>query len=66
MVGGDGAIYAIRRKLWRELPSDAINDFLNPLQIVEAGSRAVYEPEAICYEDTAGGVARDIAAACGS
>ena len=45
MVGGDGAIYAIRRKLWRELPSDAINDFLNPLQIVEAGSRAVYEPE---------------------
>jgi cellulose synthase/poly-beta-1,6-N-acetylglucosamine synthase-like glycosyltransferase len=54
MVGGDGAIYAIRRQLWRELPPDAINDFLNPLQIVAAGYRAVYEPEAICYEETAG------------
>ena len=55
MVGGDGAIYAIRRSLWRTLPSDAINDFLNPLQIVEAGWRGVYEPEAICYEETSGG-----------
>ncbi len=56
MVGGDGAIYAIRRPLWRELPENAINDFLNPLQIVEAGWRAVYEPLAVCYEETAGGV----------
>jgi len=54
MVGGDGAIYAIRRGLWRTLPVDAINDFLNPLQIVGAGWRGVYEPEAICYEATAG------------
>jgi cellulose synthase/poly-beta-1,6-N-acetylglucosamine synthase-like glycosyltransferase len=59
MVGGDGAIYAIRKSLWRELPENAINDFLNPLQIVEAGWRAVYEPEAICYEETAGGVRRE-------
>lgn len=56
MVGGDGAIYAIRRSLWRTLPETAINDFLNPLQIVAAGYRAVYEPEAICYEHTAGNV----------
>jgi len=54
MVGGDGAIYAIRRQLWKNLPDDSINDFLNPLQIVEAGWRGVYEPEAICYEDTGG------------
>ena len=56
MVGGDGAIYAIRRMLWRTLPDNAINDFLNPLQIVAAGWRAVYEPEAICFEETAGGI----------
>ena len=56
MVGGDGAIYAIRRSLWRQLPEDAINDLLNPLQIVAAGWRAVYEPEAVCYEETAGGI----------
>lgn len=59
MVGGDGAIYAIRRELWRSLPDDAINDFLNPLQIVAAGWRGVYEPEAICYEETAGGARRE-------
>ena len=55
MVGGDGAIYAIRKSLWRTLPENAINDFLNPLQIVAAGWRAVYEPEAVCFEETAGG-----------
>lgn len=56
MVGGDGAIYAIRRALWQTLPEEAINDFLNPLQIVAAGWRGVYEPEAVCWEDTAGGI----------
>ncbi len=59
MVGGDGAIYAIRSFLWQTLPPAAINDFLNPLQIVSAGWRAVYEPDAICYEDTAGTSARE-------
>ena len=59
MVGGDGAIYAIRAFLWQTLPPTAINDFLNPLQIVSAGWRGVYEPEAICYEDTAGTPARE-------
>jgi cellulose synthase/poly-beta-1,6-N-acetylglucosamine synthase-like glycosyltransferase len=59
MVGGDGAIYAIRRSLWRTLPEEAINDFLNPLQIVVAGWRGVYEPEAVCYEETAGGARRE-------
>jgi cellulose synthase/poly-beta-1,6-N-acetylglucosamine synthase-like glycosyltransferase len=59
MVGGDGAIYGIRRALWRELPEDAINDFLNPLQIVEGGMRGVYEPEAVAYEQTAGDTRRE-------
>jgi cellulose synthase/poly-beta-1,6-N-acetylglucosamine synthase-like glycosyltransferase len=59
MVGGDGAIYGIRRPLWRALPENAINDFLNPLQIVTAGHRGIYEPEAICYEETAGRVGRE-------
>jgi len=58
-VGGDGAIYGIRAHLWQPLPSTGINDFLNPLQIVNAGWRAVYEPDAICYEDTAGTPGRE-------
>src|SRR5262249_39736952 len=52
-------IYAIRRELWRELPENAINDFLNPLQIVAAGFRGVYESEAVCYEEPAGGTRRE-------
>ena len=59
MVGGDGAIYAIRRQLWQPLPENAINDFLNPLQIVAAGWRNVYEPEAVAFEETAGDTHRE-------
>lgn len=61
MVGGDGALYAIRRALWRPLPTAAINDFLNPLQIVDAGYRVVYDGEAVCYEEPADDVRREIA-----
>jgi cellulose synthase/poly-beta-1,6-N-acetylglucosamine synthase-like glycosyltransferase len=59
LVGGDGAIYAIRKELWRTLPDDAINDFLNPLQIVAAGWRNVFEPAAVCLEETSGSVGRE-------
>ena len=54
VVGGDGAIYAIRRGLYEELLDTDINDFVNPLQIIAKGYRGVYEPEAICWEETAG------------
>jgi cellulose synthase/poly-beta-1,6-N-acetylglucosamine synthase-like glycosyltransferase len=51
VVGGDGAIYAIRRELYTPLRPTDINDLLNPLQIIAKGFRGVYEPYAICYED---------------
>lgn len=54
IVGGDGAIYAIRRELYEELLNTDINDFVNPLQIISKGFRGVYEPEAVCTEETAG------------
>ena len=53
VVGGDGAIYAIRRELFSPLLSTDINDFMNPLQIVDRGYRGLFEPAAISYEDTA-------------
>ncbi|MFN8060111.1 MAG: glycosyltransferase family 2 protein [Vicinamibacterales bacterium] len=59
MVGGDGAIYAIRKPLWRDLPETAINDFLNPLQIVSRGWRSVFEPDAVCFEEPAGQTQRE-------
>ena len=53
-VGGDGAIFAIRREFFTELAPDAINDLVIPLQIVSAGFRAVFEPGAVGYESSAG------------
>jgi cellulose synthase/poly-beta-1,6-N-acetylglucosamine synthase-like glycosyltransferase len=50
MVGADGAIFAIRKRLFRPLKAEDINDFVIPLQIVSQGFRCVFEPEAVCYE----------------
>ncbi len=61
VVGGDGAIYAIRRKLWQPLQQKDINDFVNPLQIVALGYRGVFDAEARCFEETAGNFAGEIA-----
>jgi cellulose synthase/poly-beta-1,6-N-acetylglucosamine synthase-like glycosyltransferase len=54
VVGGDGAIYAIRRGLFKPLRDDDINDFTNPLQIIQSGYRGIYEPKAVCTEHVAG------------
>jgi cellulose synthase/poly-beta-1,6-N-acetylglucosamine synthase-like glycosyltransferase len=51
VVGGDGAIYAIRRELFAPLRPTDINDFLNPLQIAARGYRGVFEPRAVCFEE---------------
>lgn len=53
VVGGDGAIYAIRRELYTPLLPTDINDFLNPLQIIARGYIGVFEQAAICYEEAA-------------
>ena len=53
VVGGDGAIYAIRRELYSPLLPTDINDFLNPLQIIVRGYTGVFEPAAVCYEEAA-------------
>ena len=53
VVGGDGAIYAIRRTLYEPMRADALSDFVNPLQIVRGGHRCVYEPLARSYESAA-------------
>ena len=60
VVGGDGAIYAIRRELYTPLLATDINDFVNPLQIISQGYRGIYEPDAICIEETAGSFRKEI------
>lgn len=54
VVGGDGAIYAIRSHLYDPLQETDINDFVNPLQIVARGYRGIFDKEAWCIEEPAG------------
>jgi glycosyltransferase involved in cell wall biosynthesis len=61
VVGGDGAIYAIRTELWEPLQPQDINDFVNPLQIIAKGYRGVFDPKARCFEETAGDFSREVA-----
>ncbi|MBU2875247.1 glycosyltransferase family 2 protein [Marinobacter salexigens] len=61
VVGGDGAIYAIRTELWEPLQQQDINDFVNPLQIIAKGYRGVFDADAKCFEETAGDFDREVA-----
>ena len=55
VVGGDGAIGAMRAELFEPLRADDINDFYLPLRIVARGYIGVFDKDAICYEHTAAG-----------
>lgn len=51
MLGATGAMYAIRKDLFSQLPPDLIlDDVYTPLKIVEKGYRAIFEPEAKIYD----------------
>ena len=54
MLGATGAIYALRRSLWRPLPPGTIlDDVLAPMRAVLAGWRVVFEPRAQGFDATA-------------
>ncbi len=53
MLGATGAIYALRRSLWRPLPPGTIlDDVLAPMRAVLDGSRVVFEPGARAFDYT--------------
>jgi cellulose synthase/poly-beta-1,6-N-acetylglucosamine synthase-like glycosyltransferase len=49
-VGADGAIFAMRRALYRPLRHDDINDFVIPLNVIDQGYGCVFAEEAFCSE----------------
>jgi poly-beta-1,6-N-acetyl-D-glucosamine synthase len=52
--GATGAIYAIRRELFQELPEDTLlDDVLIPMRIILGGKRTVFDPEAKAYDAVA-------------
>ncbi len=53
VVGGDGAIYALRKSLYTPMPPDALSDFVNPLQVVRQGYRCIYSRSAQSVEAAA-------------
>jgi poly-beta-1,6-N-acetyl-D-glucosamine synthase len=50
-LGATGAIYAMRRALWRPLPADTVlDDVLAPMRVVMAGSRVVFNERARAFD----------------
>jgi len=53
-MGATGAMYAMRRSLWRPLPEDTIlDDVLAPMRCVLAGYRVVFDDRARAYDRAA-------------
>jgi len=53
-VGATGALYAIRRELFRPIPDDTIlDDVLIPMIIALNGKRVLFEPRARAYDNVA-------------
>jgi cellulose synthase/poly-beta-1,6-N-acetylglucosamine synthase-like glycosyltransferase len=52
LIGVCGCLYAVRRSAYRPLYHEACSDFVIATKMVEQGLRAVYEPTAICTEET--------------
>ena len=58
-VGADGAIFAIRRGLYRLLKDYDINDFVIPLHILEQNKRVILDPDVYCFEEPSKGAKRE-------
>jgi len=54
-ISATGAIYAIRRPLFRAPPPDATDDFMISTEVVARGLRLVFAPEAVAFEPPAAG-----------
>ena len=53
LIGATGAIYALRRSLWRPLPPETIlDDVLAPMRAVLAGRRVVFTDRAKAFDRT--------------
>lgn len=50
VVGVDGGVDAVRKKLYQPMNADQLPDFVLPLKVVDQGYRVVYEPQAILKE----------------
>ena len=54
VISATGAIYAIRRDLFRAVPDGVTDDFMTSTRVIAAGRRLVFEPDAVALEPVAG------------
>jgi cellulose synthase/poly-beta-1,6-N-acetylglucosamine synthase-like glycosyltransferase len=52
LIGASGCLYAVRKSVYVPLYHEACSDFIIATKMVEQGLRAVYEPNAVCTEQT--------------
>ena len=52
LIGASGCLYAVRKSAYRPMYPEACSDFLICTLVYEQGLRSVYEPRAVCTEDT--------------
>lgn len=52
LIGASGCLYAVRRSAYVPLYHEACSDFIIATKMVEQNLRAVYEPNAVCTEQT--------------
>ncbi len=52
LIGASGCLYAVRRSAYVPLYNEACSDFIIATKMMEQGLRAVYEPAALCWEET--------------
>ena len=52
LIGASGCMYAVRRSAYLPLYPEAHGDFLIATKMVQQGLRTVFEPDAVCTEET--------------
>jgi cellulose synthase/poly-beta-1,6-N-acetylglucosamine synthase-like glycosyltransferase len=52
LIGVSGCLYAVRRSAYVPLYDEACSDFIIATKMFEQGLRTIYEPEAVCVEET--------------
>ena len=52
LIGASGCLYAVRRSAYQPMYAQACSDFLICTVVYRQGLRSVYEPNAVCTEET--------------
>ena len=52
LIGASGCLYAVRKSAYMPMYAEACSDFLICTILYRQGLRSVFEPSAVCFEDT--------------